>query len=69
MPQHHKGDRRLTQARLPEHTVYAEVARRAARAGTSVSQYVADVVALHTGFPQEVRAIGRTEQEEIQLAV
>lgn len=56
MAQPHKGPRRLTQARLPE-PVYAQVKELADAAGTSVSQYVSDVMAVHVGELDEVREV------------
>lgn len=56
MAQPHKGERRLVGTRLAR-DVHDEVQRRAAEAGTSVSQYVADVVAAHVGRADEIRVI------------
>lgn len=67
MAQPHKGDRRLVQTRLPE-SVYAEVRRRAEAAGTSTSQYISDLMAIHAGMPAEVRDLGRAG-EELSLAI
>lgn len=54
MAQPHKGERRLVGTRLAR-DVHDEVQRRAADAGTSVSQYVADVLAAHVGRTDEIR--------------
>ena len=63
MAQHHKGDRRLVQSRVPEE-VHAKVAALSAQCGLPVSQYIADLVCLHVGRPDLVRGLGRTEPEE-----
>lgn len=67
MAQPHKGARRLVQSRIPE-PVYAEIRRRAAEAGTSASQYIADTMALIVGKPDEVRELGR-DREVLPLAI
>ena len=74
MAQPHKGPRRLTQARIPERA-YTEVHRRATDAGVSISQYIADVMCLHVGMTDEVRALAaapslfsRDNAEEGRLA-
>lgn len=56
MAQPHKGERRLVGTRLTW-DVHDEVRRRAAESGTSVSQYVADVMAAHVGRADEIRDI------------
>jgi len=66
MAQHHKGDRRLVQSRLPA-DVHAEVARRAAAVGLPVSQYVADWICRHVGRPDLVRELD--EREGLPLAM
>lgn len=50
MAQPHKGDRELTQSRLAR-PVYDEVKKRAYAKGVSISQYIADVMALHVDRP------------------
>ena len=50
MAQPHKGDRELTQSRLAR-PVYDEVKKRAYEQGVSISQYIADVMALHVDRP------------------
>ena len=57
MAQPHKGPRKLVGARFA-HPVHARVEKLAAAAGMSVSQYVADVMALHVGLDHEVRELG-----------
>ena len=59
MAQPHKGPRRLVGSRIPEE-VYLELRRRADDAGVSVSQYVADVMAIYAGYPEEVRELSHT---------
>ncbi|HEX7321544.1 MAG TPA: toxin-antitoxin system [Mycobacterium sp.] len=68
MAQPHKGDRRLVQSRIPEE-VYAEVRRRAIEAGTSASQYIADMAALVVGRPDLVRELNRDREEGLPLAM
>lgn len=69
MAQPHKGSRRLVQSRIPEE-VYAELAARARVAGTSASQYIADVMALSVGRPDLVRELNRLDhREELPLAI
>lgn len=53
MAQPHKGDRELTQSRLAR-DVYNEVKQRAGDKGVSISQYIADVMAMHVGRPDLV---------------
>ena len=73
MAQPHKGERRLVGTRLAR-DVHDEVQRRAAEAGTSMSQYVADVMAAHVGRTHEIRdipadaLIPRHQLEELPLA-
>ena len=73
MAQPHKGERRLVGTRLAR-DVHDEVQRRAAESGTSVSQYVADVMAAHVGRSDEIREIpadaliSRRNLEESPLA-
>ena len=61
MAQPNKGSRRLVQSRIPE-PVYAEIRARAAAAGTSASQYIADTMALVVGQPDQVRELGLNEE-------
>lgn len=71
MAQPHKGPRRLAQTRIPE-PAYAEVFRLATDAGLSVSQYIADLMCLHVGMPDEAREITTVphliSREEVRLA-
>lgn len=73
MAQPHKGERRLVGTRLAR-DVHDEVQRLAAEAGTSMSQYVADVMAAHVGRTDEIRKIPadalipRRQLEELPLA-
>lgn len=67
MAQPHKGPRHLVQSRVaPE--VHVEIAQRASAAGISVSQWIADTVALSVGRPDLVRELNR-EHEELPLAM
>ena len=56
----HKGDRVLIQSR-PLRPVWEAVHARADDAGLTVSQYLADLLAIHVGRPDLVR---ETEREE-----
>lgn len=67
MAQPHKGPRRLVQTRIPEE-VYAELVRRARKAGTSTSQYIADSMALSVGRRDLVWELGR-DRGELPLAI
>lgn len=71
MAQPHKGNRHLVQSRIPD-PAYAEIKLRAAEAGLSVSQYVADLMCLCVGKPDQVRALRTAslfdEQTEVPLA-
>lgn len=58
MAQPHKGDRELTQSRLPRE-VYNEVKRRAAEEGVSISQFIANVMSAHVGRADLVRRAGQ----------
>lgn len=61
MAQPHKGDRAQIMAR-PAQPVYEEIRRRAqARGGMSMSQYAADVFAVHVGREDLVRELGDRE--------
>lgn len=69
MAQPHKGPRRQVISRMPD-SVYELIAVRAADAGSvSVSQYIADVMAIHVGRPDEVRSLGRRQPEVLPLAM
>jgi len=56
----HKGDRVLLQSR-PLRPVWEAVHERAAAAGVPVSQYLADLLAVHVGRPDLVSDDGRRE--------
>ena len=58
MAQEHKGERWLVQTRL-DIEVFQQLVIAADDAGTSHSQYVADVLAMHFGRPDLVRALGK----------
>lgn len=63
----HKGDRVLLQTR-PHREVWDAIRARAREAGaSSVSQYVADVLAMHVGKDDLVVELGR--KEELPLAI
>ena len=62
MGQPNKGDRVLLQAR-PVRPVWEAVHAAANSSGLSVSQYVADLLAIHVGRPDLVRDLGRHEGE------
>jgi len=61
MGQPHKGDRVLIQGR-PLRPVWEDVHARAAAAGLPVSQYLADLLAIHVGRPDLVAKLGRGEE-------
>ena len=61
MAQPHKGERVLVAARPPQ-AVYDVVRQRATQRGISISQYVADLLAIHVGRPDLVRELGRVEE-------
>ena len=61
MGQPNKGDRELLQSR-PVRPVWEAVHAAAASAGLSVSQYVADVLAIHVGRPDLVRDLGHNAE-------
>ena len=63
----HKGVRVLIQSR-PLRPVWEAVHAKAAAAGLPVSQYLADLLALHVGRPDLVRELGNRE-EELPLAM
>lgn len=56
----HKGDRVLIQSR-PMRPVWEAVHERAAAAGMTVSQYLADLLAVHVGRPDLVSDDGQRE--------
>lgn len=58
MAQVSKGDRAQVGPRL-DHAVYEEVRKRAEANKMSMSQYVADLMALHVGRPDLVRELGK----------
>jgi len=55
-------------SRIPEEA-YTELAQRAHAAGTSVSQFVADVMCLHIDRPDLVRDVGCGREEVLPLAM
>lgn len=65
MAQPHKGDRLLLQTTQSPPPVCEAVQALAAAAGLPVSQYLADVLALHVGRPDLVRDLGKREGLEI----
>lgn len=67
MAQPHKGERRLVASRVPE-DVYEELIGLANEAGTSVSQFIADRMAIHVGRPDLVWP-RRTQEEGFPLAM
>jgi hypothetical protein len=60
-----KGDRVLIQSRV-ERLVAESIAARAAARDISISQYVADLLAIHDGHPELVREL---DQEVMPLAM
>lgn len=68
MAQPHKGDRLLLQTTQSPPPVCGAVQGLAAAAGLSVSQYLADVLALHVGRPDLVRDLGKREGLDISTA-
>jgi len=58
MAQEHKGERWLVQTR-PHIEVFNQLVTAAENAGTSHSQYVADVLAIHFGRPDLVRVLNK----------
>lgn len=63
----HKGDRVLIQSR-PLRPVWEAIHERAAGAGVPVSQYLADLLAVHVGRPDLVSESDR-KQEGLPLAM
>ena len=60
-----KGDRVVTVTRIPR-PVWEIVSRSAAERDISISQYVADILAIHEGHPELVREL---DQEVMPLAM
>jgi hypothetical protein len=60
-----KGDRVLIQSR-PDRIVWESIAAKAAQRDISISQYVADLLAIHEGHPELVREL---DQEVMPLAM
>ena len=67
MAQPHKGARGQISTR-PALTVYETVKAAAAELGIPIGQYVADVLAAHTGHPELVRELTKP-QEGLPLAM
>ena len=63
----HKGDRAQIMAR-PDRTVYEIVKTKSAELGIPMGQYVADVLAEHTGHPELVRELNKY-REVLPLAM
>lgn len=61
MPAPHKGDR-LAHTIRPPRAVSDALRAEAASHGMSLSQYVADLLAIHIGRPDLARDIGRAEE-------
>lgn len=61
MPAQHKGDRLAHTIRPPRMVSDALRAEAAAR-GLSLSQYVADLLAIHVGRPDLARDLGRADE-------
>lgn len=59
MPAHHKGERRLLSVRPPAEVVTVIEKMWRESGVSSVSQYVADIMALHAGRPDLVRELGK----------
>jgi hypothetical protein len=58
MPRPRKGDRVELLTR-PERIVSDKIKQKAAARGISVSQYVADLLAVHAGHPELVRELNK----------
>jgi hypothetical protein len=67
MPRPRKGDRVELLTR-PERVVSDKIKQQAATRGMSVSQYVADLLAVHAGYPELVRELDK-EVEGLPLAM
>ncbi|MBU8820678.1 MAG: toxin-antitoxin system [Mycobacterium sp.] len=65
-----KGDRAQIMAR-PDRLVYEIVKEECAERGIPMGQYVADVLAIHTGHPELVRELNKPKEpkEELPLAM
>ncbi|GJJ21948.1 toxin-antitoxin system [Mycolicibacterium goodii] len=65
MPQPHKGERRPVLVR-PVDAVYSELEKLRQEAGVrSMSQYIADLLAMHVGRPELARELN---QEVLQIS-
>lgn len=67
MPRQRKGDRAELLTR-PDRIVCEQIKQKAAARGISVSQYVADLLALHVGLPHLVRELDK-DKEVLPLAM
>jgi hypothetical protein len=68
MPQHNKGERPTHSVR-PDREVSERLKQKVAEAGvSSLSQYVADLLALHVGLPHLVRELDK-KTEVLPLAM
>lgn len=61
MPAEHKGDR-LAHTIRPPRAVSDALRAEAASHGLSLSQYVADLLAIHVGLPDLARDLGRSDE-------
>ena len=69
MPQHHKGDRVSCHTIRPPREVSERLKQKIAAAGvSSLSQYVADLLAIHVGLPHLARELDK-EKEVLPLAM
>lgn len=68
MPAPHKGDR-LAHTIRPPREVSDALRDEAASHGLSLSQYVADLLAIHVGRPDLARDLGRPEEGRLPLAM
>lgn len=68
MPAPHKGDR-LAHTIRPPRAVSDALRDEAASHGLSLSQYVADLLAIHVGRPDLARDLGRPEEGRLPLAM
>lgn len=62
MPAHNLGDRRAITTRVPSELLDTLNDARVAAHVTTMSQYVADVLAQHVGRPELIRELGRKEE-------
>lgn len=68
MPQHNKGERPTHSVR-PDREVSERLKQMVAAAGvSSLSQYVADLLAIHVGLPHLVREL-KQDKEVLPLAM